>query len=297
MSLPLVQALADYRAAHGGTGPFRTAIPGLTILASDVPRAPLPLIHRPALCLVVQGAKCEIIEDQQFVFRDGQGLVVAIEMPSRGWIAEATPRRPFLGMVIEFDLAVMHEIMIELGGPVTGTEGAAAFVTIPDEQVNDCAVRLVRLLDRPEAIPVVAPLVMRELSFWLLAAPHGAMLRAIVAEGRREQGITAAIHDLRRRFAEPIRIEELASTARMSASNFHRQFKSVTAMTPLQYQKQLRLLEARSLMVAEGANAETAGFRVGYESQSHFSRDYARMFGAPPRRDVRSLRMATMAAR
>jgi transcriptional regulator GlxA family with amidase domain len=151
---------------------------------------------------------------------------------------------------------------------------------------------MVRLLDTPDAIPMIYPLLMREISYWLLTGPHGGEIAGLALSSSRSQRVISAIHALRERFAEPVRIEDLARTAQMSPSAFHREFKALTSMTPLQYQKQLRLLEARRLMTADTANVETAAFQVGYESPSQFSREYARMFGAPPRREVVALKRA-----
>ncbi|MGZ5840876.1 MAG: helix-turn-helix domain-containing protein [Xanthobacteraceae bacterium] len=158
------------------------------------------------------------------------------------------------------------------------------------EPLADCVLRAVRLLDKPKAISALYPAIMREICYWLLAGPHGGEIALMTLAGRHTPRIVKAIHVLRDRFAKPIRIEELAAIAKLSPSAFHRQFKALTSMTPLQYQKRLRLLEARRLMVSAAANVETAAFQVGYESPSQFSREYSRMFGLPPRRDIASLR-------
>jgi transcriptional regulator GlxA family with amidase domain len=169
------------------------------------------------------------------------------------------------------------------------------FVTDFDGPLADCVRRLVQLLDNPRAIPALAPLVMREIYYRLLTGPHGGEVASVALVGIHTDSVIRAIHALRDHFAQPVRIEELAARAQMSPSAFHRQFKQVTSMTPLQYQKQLRLLEARRLMLADAASAETAAYQVGYESASQFSREYARMFGTPPRRDV--MRMRSLASR
>jgi transcriptional regulator GlxA family with amidase domain len=175
--------------------------------------------------------------------------------------------------------------------PAPGKDlGRGALVTDLNGQLIDCTLRTLRLLETPKAIPILYPAIMREICYWLLTGPHGGEVMRMTLANSHAQRVVRAIHTLRDRFAEPIRIDELASIARMSPSAFHRQFKAITAMTPLQYQKQLRLLEARRLIVTEAANVETAAFQVGYESPSQFSREYSRMFGAPPRRDVAALR-------
>ena len=164
------------------------------------------------------------------------------------------------------------------------------FVTDFDGPMADGVRRAMRLLETPRAIPMLYPAIMREWCYWLLTGPRGGDIARIVLANGHDRRVITAIQALRARFAEPVRVEELARIARMSPSAFHRQFKALTSMTPLQYQKRLRLLEARNLMLADAATAETAAFRIGYESASQFSREYARMFGAPPRRDVAQLR-------
>ena len=223
--------------------------------------------------------------------------MVSVEMPAYGTVAEASPSEPYLGIIIEFDLGVMREVLesltSELGQSQVGSEKRrGVLVTNFDGPVADCALRMVRLLDTPQAIPVLYPAIMREICYWLLSGPESAEVIRMTLASSHARCVLSAIHALRERFSEPIRIEELASVAHLSPSAFHRQFKSITSMTPLQYQKQLRLLEARRLMVAEEATVETAASQVGYESSSQFSREYSRMFGMPPRRDAVLLRNA-----
>jgi AraC-like DNA-binding protein len=280
---------------NAGTAPFlayfATSIEGLTILRSDHQKRPSHLIFRPALCITVQGAKWAIFGDRRFDYKAGQALVVSVGMPALGTVAEASPSEPYLGVILEFDLAVMREVMAELDTPPKPRDhlGWGVFVTDFDGPLADCALRMVRLLDTPQAVPVLYPAVMREICYWLLTGPHGGEIAKIILANSHARRVIDAIHSLRDRFAEPVRIDDLASIARLSPSAFHRQFKAITSMTPLQYQKQLRLLEARRLMLSEAANVEKAAFQVGYESPSQFSREYSRMFGRSPRRDAASL--------
>jgi AraC-like DNA-binding protein len=227
-------------------------------------------------------------------YRAGQALIVSVETPALGRVAQASPTEPFLGIILEFDLAIMREVADALGTPAPGGEGPGpgVFVTDFEGPLADCTLRLVRLLDTPQAIPLLQPAIMREMAYWLLSGPHRAEVARMVLANTHAHRVIAAIHRLRDRFAETVRIEDLAAAAQMSASAFHRQFRRLTSMTPLQYQKQMRLLEARRLMVGEAASAETAAFAVGYESASQFSREYSRMFGLPPRRDARLLQQA-----
>ena len=288
----LADVVGRYTRSRVGKSPFTTAIEGLTILRADRPGRPSHRLFKPALCVVVQGAKWTTFGNKRFDYRAGQALVVSLEMPSHGRVVAATPEEPYLSIVIEFDLTAMREVSDSLGelARPTGEVGGGVFVTDFDGPMADCVSRMVGLLDTPRAIPVVYPSLMRELCYWLLAGPRGGDIARIVLASGHDQRVLAAIHTLRARFAEPVHIEDLARGARMSPSAFHRQFKALTSMTPLQYQKRLRLLEARNLLIAGVATAETVAFRIGYGSPSQFSREYARMFGAPPRRDVVRLR-------
>jgi transcriptional regulator GlxA family with amidase domain len=249
------------------------------------------MIMKPALCVVAQGMKWSTFGERRYEYKPGQALVVSVEMPAFSRVATPTSTEPYLAVAIEFDLAVMREVVERLDAPPVRQEhsGHGVFVTDFDGPLADCVLRMVRLLDTPRAIPVIAPLIMREICYWLLTGPHGGEVAKVALANSHAQRVVTAIHALRDQFAETIRIEELAAVAQMSPSAFHRQFKALTSMTPLQYQKQLRLLEARHLMVTGAANAESAAWRVGSESASQFSREYARMFGAPPRRDIAAL--------
>jgi AraC-like DNA-binding protein len=295
MSNALLEAVKRYTDQHADQqNPFLTAIDGMAMLRSDHEKAPAHLIMRPALCVVVQGAKWTTFGDRRYDYRAGQALVVSVEMPALSRVAKASPAEPFLGVVIEFDLAVMRDVMERLDTPPTPEDpfGHGVFVANFDGPLSDCVLRMVRLLDTPQAIPILAPMIMREICYWLLSGPDGSEVARVVLANSHAQRVVTAIHALRDQFTETVRIEELAAVAQMSPSAFHRQFKALTSMTPLQYQKQLRLLEARNLMVAGQANAEAAAYQVGYESASQFSREYARMFGAPPRRDIATLKTA-----
>lgn len=292
MLVTLLEAVRRYTEAQVGESPFRTAIEGLTILRSDHEKRPNHILFKPALCITVQGAKWAIFGDQRFDYRAGQALVVSVEMPALGTVAAASPSEPYLGVILEFDLAVLRQVMDELKTPPEPSNAVArgVFVTDFNGPLEDCALRMVRLLDTPAAIPVLYPAIMREICFWLLTGPHGGDVVKMTLTNSHAHRVLSAIHLLRDRFAQPIRIEELALVAQMSPSAFHRQFKAITSMTPLQYQKQLRLLEARRLLASQAINVETAAFQVGYESPSQFSREYSRMFAISPRRDIASLK-------
>ncbi|WP_425147956.1 AraC family transcriptional regulator N-terminal domain-containing protein [Deinococcus sp.] len=246
----------------------------------------------PALCLVVQGAKWTMFGDRRFDYRAGQALVVSVEIPSLSQIVAASPGEPYLAVAIVFDLTTMREVLESLDTPpkVDGDVCQGVFVIDIGSQLAACVLRMIRLLDTPQAIGALYPLLMRELCYWLLTGPHGSDIAKMTVASSHTQRVISAVHNLRERFAEPVRVEELATSARLSPSAFHRQFKALTSMTPLQYQKQFRLLEARRLMLSSAMNAETASYKVGYESPSQFSREYSRMFGLAPGRDVAAFR-------
>jgi AraC-like DNA-binding protein len=294
VSETLAELIKRYTEAQPGQSPFFTAVGGLTILCSDHQRRANPLVYKPALCITVQGAKSATFGDQRHHYSAGQALLVSVEMPGFGTVTEASPAKPYLGIILELDLAILRAVASELADPPKPSEniGRGVFVTDFDGPLADCTLRIVRLLDTPTAIPVLYPAIMREISYWLLSGPHGGDVARMTLCNNHEHRILQAIHFLRDRFAEPVRIGDLASIAQLSPSAFHRQFKAVTSMTPLQYQKQLRLLEARRLMTSDAANVEKAAFQVGYESASQFSREYGRMFGMSPRRDVNLLKRA-----
>jgi len=292
MPQALLDAVRQFTETQKGESPYQTAIDGLIVLRADHEKQPDHLIFRPALCIVLQGAKWAVFGDRHVDYRAGEALVVSVEMPAFGRVSEANPEEPYLGLIIEFDLGIMREVLETLPSPprAGGDVSFGVFVGNFDGPLADCALRMMRLLDTPGAIPMLYPSIMREICYWLLTGPQGGEIALMALGNDHAHRIISVIHGLRDRFTEPMRIEDLANKAGMSPSAFHRKFKAVTSMTPLQYQKQLRLLEARRLMVAEAANVETAAFRVGYESASQFSREYARMFGTSPRRDVTTLR-------
>jgi AraC-like DNA-binding protein len=293
----LAEALLRYTNGQSGESPFTTAIHGLAILRSDHPKPPSHLIFQPAMCIVAQGAKWATFGGNRLEYRAGQALVVGVETPSIGRVVEASPGEPCLVLAFELDMAIMRSVAdaLDPAPRPSGRPAQGVFVTDFQGPLADCALRLVRLLETPKAIAALYPGVMREICYWLLTGPHGADIARLALKNSPSRPLIRAVHDLRRRFAEAVRVDELAAIARMSPSAFHRRFKALTSLTPLQYQKQLRLLEARRLMVSRAFKVEAAAFEVGYESASQFSREYARMFGAPPKRDLQRLQSVSHA--
>ncbi|MBW4330092.1 AraC family transcriptional regulator [Stakelama sp. CBK3Z-3] len=286
----LADALLQYTQRQQGHSPYLTAIEGVGILRSDHPRPPLHMISRPSLCIVAQGAKWASIGNTRLEYRAGQALLVGIETPSVGRVRMASPDAPCLVLAMELDLAVLRSVLERMPAPPVpgGVRGRGVFIANVDDPLAECALRLVNLLDRPGAIPVVHPLILQEICFWLLAGPQGDEV-ARLATANPSRGVIAALHAMRANYQKTMLVEELAEIAQMSASVFHRNFKELTALSPMQYLKRLRLLEARRLMAVNALKVETAAYEVGYESASQFSREYARLFGAPPKRDMRTI--------
>jgi len=279
-----------------GTGICSTAMPHLSLIRADAPSTPTPAVYEASLCLIAQGSKRVSIGEHSVVYDAAHYLLVSVELPLVGHVLDASPERPYLCCKIDLDAAILADLMASEGGGVARTDLPVLGVYPADPDLIDAACRLVGLLDRPDTIRALAPLIEREILYRLLTGPHGPMLRHIATAGSHLNQVSRAIAAIRRRFDAPIRIDDVAAEAGMSSSSLHVHFKAITRMTPLEYQKQLRLQEARRLMLAEGATASTAGFAVGYESPSQFSREYRRLFGAPPRADIERLHAAPAAA-
>ena len=298
MTDELVSAASEYIARHPATDRLvTTPVPGLVLMTGTEARLPRHILFRPSLCVIVQGAKRLLLDDLSLDYAAGQALVVALEVPALGHVTMASEAEPYIGINLDLDPAMLQEVIEKLETPPRIGDGAVGlFVADVDDELRGSMVRLLKLLDRPQAIPVLFPAIMREISYWLLTGPYGGEVAKLALPDGHARRVSSAIRLLRDRFDKPLHIEELAEAARMSPSSFYQHFRTLTAMTPLQYQKQLRLLEARRRMLAEEVNVETAAFAVGYESPSQFSREYTRMFGTPPKRDVMALRATPRAA-
>lgn len=285
----LLSAVEAYVTARGGgEGQFKTPMSGVNIMRSFEARMPIRQMYRPSLCLVVQGGKQMLFGQDSLNYGAMECLVVTVELPASGRVVQASPTQPFIGITIDFDIAMVREVLQQLADPPapSATAGPCAFVGQVDASLADCVVRLVRLAGTPDAVPILYPLIMREICYWLLAGPHGEEFCKLALPEAHAERVARAIRLLHGSFNQTLRVERLAEAARMSLSSFHKHFKALTSMTPVQYQKQLRLLEARRLMVMDAANVAQAAYQVGYESASQFSREYSRMFGAAPKRDV-----------
>ena len=295
MSSPLARALSQYIDTRGGgEGLLATSVDGLALFRATDTVSPSHVLYKPCLCVVVQGAKQVSFGKGVLSYDEQQCLIVSIDLPVVGRVTRASVAIPFLAMVLELDVRIMRAVMAELDNPPRprAQVGAGMFVETLAEPLSDCFLRLVRMLETPGATAALYPAITREICFWLLTGPHGAEVCKLTLPGSHTLRIAAAIGHLRDNFTRSVRVEELAQTAGMSTSSFHQHFKALTSMTPLQYQKQLRLLEARRLMLTDGANVSSAAYQVGYESASQFSREYSRMFGAAPKRDAIELKGA-----
>ena len=291
VSSALIEAVTRFAGERPGDGPFLTGIDGLFVLRNDHEKPPSHVIHRPALCVVVQGAKWSEAGDVRLHYGAGQALLVSLDIPATGCVVEASPAKPFLGVVLELDLAILRDVIEQMATPPSVAEASLGLAVIEiDERLSDCMLRALRLAATPEAAALLLPPLMREICYWLLAGPQGGAVARLAVAGSRPGRLIAALQMLRERFRETVRIADLAEVAQLSASAFSRQFKALTGMTPLQYQKRLRLIEARRLIMGTATRAESAAYAVGYESASQFSRDYVRMFGLPPARDGARLR-------
>lgn len=273
-------------------GVQETAIAPLFLIRANEPRPGLWTIYEPALCVVVQGHKQVTLAGEVFQYDPLNYLVVSVTLPVIGQVTEASPERPYLCVRVTLDPREIGELMLETGIPVRSAAPAARglYVSQASDELLDAVLRLLRLLRTPHDAPVLSSLVLREIYYRVLVGELGPRLRDLAVADSHSQRIARVIDVLKRRYAEPLRIEELAATVHLSPSSLHHHFKAVTGVSPLQFQKQLRLHESRRLMLAEGLDAAVACHRVGYESASQFSREYKRLFGAPPRQEIAQMR-------
>ncbi|WP_198292779.1 AraC family transcriptional regulator, partial [Mesorhizobium sp. STM 4661] len=289
MSSSLLVAVTAYvEAQGGGQGLFPTQIGAVHILRSFQERLPMRQIYKPSICVVIQGAKEINFGEETLRYGTMECLAVGMAMPATGRIVEASPDLPYTGVTIDLDVAVIRDVLEQMDTPPapSTSPGPCMFVRRVDEPLAECVLRLIRMCETPKAIPILYPSVMREICYWLLSGPNGGELCKLAVPETNAARVVKALYLMHADIAQTLRVEQLAEAARMSPSSFHQHFKALTSMTPLQFQKQLRLIEARRMMVTEDANVTEAAYHVGYESASQFSREYSRMFGVAPKRDV-----------
>ncbi len=292
----LSHRIRRYADAHANSeGAAALPLPGAGAMRAYAPTGMTKSIYKPLVCLVLQGAKQVTVGSDTHGFGPGQCAVISAHVPVSSRVTCASRSEPYLALAIELDMAVLLDVASQLdGSPSRG----AATVRVDDTEaaVADCALRLMRLLDRPDSIPVLHASILRELHYWLLQSPDHVAIRTLARPDAMAHRVARAVSQLRAEFDRKLRVEQLAATAGMSASSFHHHFRLLTTLSPIQFQKQLRLIEARRRILEGRLPANRAAFAVGYESVSQFTREYVRMFGLPPGRDKGGHRAASSSA-
>ncbi|MEE5104406.1 AraC family transcriptional regulator [Pseudomonas alliivorans] len=290
-----LEKLIDIIRRHARTdGLHTTPVAGVSLVRSGAPTVPMPVVYEPTLCLIVQGRKQVAAGTLSYVYDASTYLVASVDMPVMGSVIEASEALPYLCLVLDLDMTILSELALRhpaISEPSDlPTAGIELNATTPE--LLDAAARLAGLLDAPHDIEALAPLIIREMLYRLLSESGNGIVRQLARADSRLRQIAKAIAWMREHYRQGCRIDDIAELAGMSRSTFHAHFKAVTSMSPLEFRSQLRLQEARRLMVAEAVDAAGAGYQVGYESASQFSRDYVRLFGLPPARDASRLRSA-----
>ena len=285
----LAGLIARWTANGGG---MTTPIPGLSLSRREASTEPRNCLYEPSVVLVVQGQKRVMVGEETYEPGPHHFLLTSVDLPALSGVVEASKEKPYLALLLKIDQRAIAEMLVDCDLPPPRGQQAGRGMILGEGTLSlfEAFRRLVALLDEPDDIPILAPLVQREILYRLVMSDQGARLRQIASVGSPSHQIVKAINWLKTNYAEPLRIDDLAARLQMSPSTFHHHFRSLTAQSPLQYQKWLRLSEARRLMLAERLDATTAAVRVGYESPSQFSREYSRSFGSPPSRDIASLR-------
>jgi AraC-like DNA-binding protein len=285
-----------YADAHADrSGVAATPVEGMVILRETAPTMLQYAVSKPLVALVLQGGKRVMMGSQTFDFGAGESLLITTDVPTVSQITAASRLLPYYSLVLELDPSVIAGLVDQIG-PVPFETDQPVRVDRTEAEVADTALRLLRLLDRLDTLAVLGPQLSRELHYWLLSGRHGAAIRALGVSDSHAQRVARAVALLRDHYAEPVKVEALADTAGMSLSAFHVHFRTITSLSPLQFQKQLRLIEARRRMLAQGEAVSDAAYGVGYESVPQFTREYSRMFGQPPGRDIRQARAQMNAA-
>jgi AraC-like DNA-binding protein len=290
--------LKDSITRHAGEGLTHTALPGVSVVRSPTTTEPLCGIAEPTLAVVAQGVKETTLNGRSFTYGPGQFLIVSVDLPVTGHITEGSANQPFLAAVLELRPQIIAALLLETPpAPTARPEALAAMpaglaVSDAGPALLDAIGRRLALLDAPDDVPALAAGIEREVLWRLITGPQGATVRQIGLADSRLAHLGRAIRWIRGHYDQTLRVEELAALATMSVSSFHRHFRAVTSMTPIQFQKEIRLHEARARLLAEPGNVAGVAFAVGYDSPSQFSREYRRMFGAPPSHDARALRHA-----
>lgn len=271
---------------HAGTGPD-CVVPGLRVRTLTAPSEPVSGIEEPAFALILQGRKRTTVGGRTFDYGPGDCLIVSLAMPSVGQVIQASAEEPYVGIALTLRPADIGGLLLEAGAAIADGDAAAMAVHAASPQLLDALGRLVSLLDQPDDARILRPLLEREILWRLLCGPHGPLLREVGMVDSRSSRIGRAIRWLQQHYAEPVSTQQLETVSGMSASTLFRHFKEITSLSPLQYQKQIRLHEARARLAASSRDVAAVAYQVGYESPSQFTREYTRMFGRPPREDLR----------
>ncbi|ELB2242498.1 AraC family transcriptional regulator [Vibrio parahaemolyticus] len=276
----------------GDANQYDTPISGLRFSRWTTPTPPTSYTHNPSICLIAQGRKRVLLGEESFIYDANHFLISSVDLPIIANIIEASEEQPYLGLIMELELTEISQLIVDSELAFTQAKEAQKGIAVGElsESLLDAFVRLAELLDEGQNIKILAPIIKREIFYRLLMSEQGTRLHQIVTAGSHSHQIAKAIDWLKNNFVKPLSVGDLASFTGMSKSSFYRHFRSMTSMTPLQFQKKLRLSEARRLMLTENLDAMAATFKVGYESPSQFSREYSRLFGAPPSKDIKSLR-------
>ncbi|HCH5063348.1 TPA: AraC family transcriptional regulator [Vibrio parahaemolyticus] len=276
----------------GDANQYDTPISGLRFSRWTTPTPPTSYTHNPSICLIAQGRKRVLLGEESFIYDANHFLISSVDLPIIANIIEASEEQPYLGLIMELDLTEISQLIVDSELAFTQSKEAQKGIAVGElsESLLDAFVRLAELLDEGQNIKILVPIIKREIFYRLLMSEQGTRLHQIVTAGSHSHQIAKAIDWLKNNFVKPLSVGDLASYTGMSKSSFYTHFRSMTSMTPLQFQKKLRLSEARRLMLTENLDAMAATFKVGYESPSQFSREYSRLFGAPPSKDIKSLR-------
>lgn len=272
-----------------------TAVPALSLRRWEEPTEQTSYMHEPSLCLVAQGAKRVILGEELYTYDADNYLIASVDLPIVAQVTEASPEKPYLGLMLKLDPRMISQLMVDSNLPLPRTQQTSRGMAVSKVTARMLGAfqRLLDLIDVPEDIPILAPLIQKEILYRLLVGDQGPRLRQMGAAGTQSHQLSQAIDWLKKNYTESLRVDDLAAHASMSTSTFHRHFRELTSMSPLQFQKRIRLHEARRMMFADHMDATSAAFHVGYESNTQFNREYSRVFGAPPLRDIKSLRQQT----
>lgn len=294
-----MQTMAEVLQRHfTADGIFQTPVPRLSVARSSSPTEPVQVVHQPALCIVIQGAKKVMLGDDIFEYDAARYLLVSVDIPLAGQVTQATLHKPYLCLRLDLDLTLLSDLLLQI--PETGRSDTlfnGLAVSEMTAELREATGRLLALMDTPQDIEVLAPLIEREIMYWLARGEQGSLLRQLVNSDSRMGQVSKAIQHIQNTYRAPFDKQALLDIACMSATTFFQHFKAVTRMTPLQYQKQLRLQEARRLLLLSESDVTRIGYDVGYDSPSQFTREYSRQFGLPPSKDSQKLRSQGQAER